>query len=97
MYLKLGFRHIVPEGTDHILFVLGLFFLGITWRKLLAQTTVFTVAHATTLFLSTLSRQSRSRSPSSRWKTYLAPASGPAGWPSCSASGSSTGWGSRAA
>jgi hypothetical protein len=53
MYLRLGFHHIVPEGTDHILFVLGLFFLGITWRKLLAQTTVFTVAHATTLFLST--------------------------------------------
>jgi hypothetical protein len=53
MYLKLGFHHIVPEGTDHILFVLGLFFLGITWRKLLFQTSVFTVAHATTLFLST--------------------------------------------
>jgi hypothetical protein len=53
MYLRLGFHHIVPEGTDHILFVLGLFFLGITWRKLLAQTTVFTIAHATTLFLST--------------------------------------------
>jgi len=53
MYLRLGFHHIVPEGTDHILFVLGLFFLGITWRKLLSQTTVFTVAHATTLFLST--------------------------------------------
>ncbi len=53
LYLRLGLRHIVPEGTDHILFVLGLFFLGITWRKLLAQTSVFTVAHATTLFLST--------------------------------------------
>jgi hypothetical protein len=53
VYLRLGFHHIVPEGTDHILFVLGLFFLGITWRKLLSQTTVFTVAHATTLFLST--------------------------------------------
>jgi hypothetical protein len=53
LYLRLGFRHIVPEGVDHILFVLGLFFLGITWRKLLSQTTVFTVAHATTLFLST--------------------------------------------
>jgi len=53
MYLHLGFRHIVPEGTDHILFVLGLFFLGITWRKLLFQTTTFTVAHATTLYLST--------------------------------------------
>jgi hypothetical protein len=53
MYLHLGFRHIVPEGTDHILFVLGLFFLGITWRKLLFQTTTFTIAHATTLYLST--------------------------------------------
>jgi hypothetical protein len=53
MYLRLGFKHIVPEGIDHILFVLGLFFLGITWRKLLTQTTVFTIAHATTLFLST--------------------------------------------
>ncbi len=51
-YLRLGFHHIVPEGTDHILFVLGLFFLGLTWRKLIAQTTVFTIAHATTLFLS---------------------------------------------
>lgn len=51
-YLRLGFRHIVPEGADHILFVLALFFLGLTWRKLIAQTTVFTVAHATTLFLS---------------------------------------------
>lgn len=52
-YLKLGFQHIVPGGLDHILFVLGLFFLGISWRKLLSQTTVFTVAHATTLYLST--------------------------------------------
>jgi hypothetical protein len=51
-YLKLGFKHIVPDGLDHILFVLALFFLGQTWRKLVAQTTVFTVAHATTLFLS---------------------------------------------
>lgn len=51
-YLKLGFRHIVPQGLDHILFVLALFFLGLNWRNLIAQTTVFTVAHATTLFLS---------------------------------------------
>lgn len=51
-YLKLGFKHIVPDGRDHILFVLALFFLGQTWRKLVAQTTVFTIAHATTLFLS---------------------------------------------
>jgi hydrogenase/urease accessory protein HupE len=51
-YLRLGFKHIIPEGLDHILFVLALFFLGQTWRKLVAQTTVFTIAHATTLFLS---------------------------------------------
>jgi hydrogenase/urease accessory protein HupE len=51
-YLRLGFKHIVPDGLDHILFVLALFFLGQTWRKLVAQTTVFTIAHATTLFLS---------------------------------------------
>jgi hydrogenase/urease accessory protein HupE len=52
-FLNLGFHHIIPKGTDHILFVLGLFFLGIGWRKLLSQTTVFTIAHGTTLFLST--------------------------------------------
>jgi hypothetical protein len=52
-FLRAGFRHIVPTGADHMLFVLGLFFLGITWRKLLVQTTVFTVAHATTLYLAT--------------------------------------------
>jgi len=51
-YLHLGFRHIVPQGLDHILFVVGLFFLGVSWRKLLTQTTIFTVAHATTLGLS---------------------------------------------
>ena len=52
IYLRLGFRHIIPMGADHILFVLGLFFLGISWRKLVSQTAVFTVAHATTLYLS---------------------------------------------
>jgi hypothetical protein len=52
IYLRLGFHHIVPSGIDHILFVLGLFFLGISWRKLISQTAVFTVAHATTLYLS---------------------------------------------
>jgi len=51
-YLHLGFRHIFPTGADHILFVIGLFFLGISWRKLLTQTTVFTIAHTTTLGLS---------------------------------------------
>lgn len=53
-YLRLGFTHIVPKGLDHILFVLGLFFLSAGWRPLLLQVTTFTVAHTTTLGLSML-------------------------------------------
>jgi hypothetical protein len=51
-YLRLGFNHIVPEGTDHILFVLGLFLLGNRLSPLLWQVTAFTVAHSITLGLS---------------------------------------------
>ncbi len=51
-YLKLGFIHILPAGLDHILFVLGLFFLSTRLRPLLAQVTAFTVAHTATLALS---------------------------------------------
>ncbi|MEQ1647099.1 MAG: HupE/UreJ family protein [Hyphomicrobiaceae bacterium] len=50
-YATLGFTHIVPKGLDHILFVLGLFFLRPAWRPLLAQVTTFTVAHSFTLAL----------------------------------------------
>ena len=50
-YLRLGFIHIVPEGLDHILFVLGLFLLGTRLRPLVWQVTAFTVAHAVTLSL----------------------------------------------
>ncbi len=50
-YLRLGFHHILPLGLDHILFVLGLYFLGAGWRALAAQITTFTLAHTTTLGL----------------------------------------------
>ncbi len=50
-YLRLGFLHIVPEGVDHILFVLGLFLLSAQLRPLVWQVTAFTVAHAATLTL----------------------------------------------
>ena len=50
-YVALGFTHILPKGLDHILFVLGLFFLSVGWRGLLAQVTAFTVAHTLTLGL----------------------------------------------
>lgn len=50
-FLAMGFTHIVPEGLDHILFVLGLFLLGAGLRPLLVQVTCFTVAHSLTLGL----------------------------------------------
>jgi len=51
-WIAVGFQHIVPKGLDHILFILGLFFLAGGWRKLLLQITGFTVAHSLTLGLS---------------------------------------------
>jgi len=52
-YVKLGYEHIVPEGLDHMLFVLGLFLLSTRLRPLLWQISAFTVAHTVTLALST--------------------------------------------
>lgn len=46
-----GFLHVIPEGSDHVLFILGIFLLRRCWRALLSQSLVFTVAHATTLGL----------------------------------------------
>jgi len=50
-YLVLGFTHILPKGTDHILFVLGLFLLSTHFKPLLWQVTAFTIAHSITLGL----------------------------------------------
>ena len=51
IFVKAGFEHIIPQGIDHILFVLGLFYSCITFRALLWQVTAFTVAHSITLIL----------------------------------------------
>lgn len=53
-YIRVGFDHIVPQGLDHILFVLGLFFLSVHLRPLLWQVTAFTLAHTVTLALGAL-------------------------------------------
>ena len=53
-YVGVGFDHIVPQGLDHILFVLGLFFLALRLRPLLWQVTAFTLAHTVTLALGAL-------------------------------------------
>jgi hydrogenase/urease accessory protein HupE len=50
-YLKLGYTHILPKGTDHILFVLGIFLLSTRLKPVLLQVTAFTIAHTITLAL----------------------------------------------
>lgn len=50
-YVKLGFLHIIPEGLDHILFVLGLVLVARRTKDLLSQVSAFTVAHSLTLGL----------------------------------------------
>jgi hypothetical protein len=50
-YINIGFVHILPNGLDHILFILGLFLFSGHWRPLLWQVTMFTVAHTITLGL----------------------------------------------
>jgi hypothetical protein len=49
-----GFLHVLPEGLDHILFVLGLFLLSRGWKPLLLQVSTFTLAHSVTLVMATL-------------------------------------------
>jgi hydrogenase/urease accessory protein HupE len=51
-YLRLGFTHIVPNGIDHILFVLGIYFLSRRVKSVLLQVSAFTIAHSITLGLS---------------------------------------------
>uniref|UniRef100_UPI003F6B5A8C HupE/UreJ family protein n=1 Tax=Yoonia sp. TaxID=2212373 RepID=UPI003F6B5A8C len=53
-YIPVGFDHIVPKGLDHILFVLGLFFLAARFRPLILQVSLFTLAHTITLALAAL-------------------------------------------
>lgn len=51
-YLKLGYTHIIPQGFDHILFVVGLCLLSNKMKVILWQATAFTVAHSITLAMS---------------------------------------------
>jgi hydrogenase/urease accessory protein HupE len=49
--IKRGFVHVIPEGLDHILFVLGVFLMTRKWKPLVLQISTFTVAHTLTLWL----------------------------------------------
>lgn len=46
-----GFRHVIPLGLDHLLFILGLFLLAPRLKPLLGQSLLFTMAHSITLAL----------------------------------------------
>ncbi len=50
-YIYQGFIHILPQGLDHILFVLALFLLATKTSTLLWQVSAFTLAHTITLAL----------------------------------------------
>ncbi|VAW66979.1 Membrane protein [hydrothermal vent metagenome] len=51
-YIVAGFDHIIPQGLDHILFILGIFLLSTKLKTLAWQATMFTLAHSITLSLS---------------------------------------------
>jgi hypothetical protein len=51
LYITIGVRHILPDGLDHILFVLAIFLASVRLRALVIQISAFTVAHTATLAL----------------------------------------------
>jgi len=51
-FLDYGYRHVIPEGWDHVLFIAALCFLSFAWRPLLTQSLVFTLGHTLTLAFS---------------------------------------------
>jgi len=53
-WIRLGFRHIIPDGLDHVLFILGVFLLLPRWKPLLTQSLIFTLAHSLTLGLAVI-------------------------------------------
>lgn len=51
-YVRLGYNHIIPQGLDHILFVVGLCLISKNLKTIIWQATAFTVAHSITLAMS---------------------------------------------
>lgn len=51
-FLDYGYRHVIPEGWDHVLFIAALCCLSFAWRPLLTQSLIFTLGHTLTLGLS---------------------------------------------
>ena len=53
-WVQKGFHHVLPKGTDHMLFILGLFLLLPKWKPMMGQSLLFTLAHSITLAIAVL-------------------------------------------
>ena len=49
-FFRVGVAHIL-SGPDHILFILSLLLVFVSWKDILKLTSVFTLAHSITLIL----------------------------------------------
>ncbi|MBL8886333.1 MAG: HupE/UreJ family protein [Phycisphaerales bacterium] len=50
-FVRMGAEHVVPDGLDHMLFILGLYLASPRLKSLLILVTMFTLAHSVTLTL----------------------------------------------
>lgn len=53
-FLGTGYKHILPLGLDHILFITCLFFIAKSHKQLIAYSLIFTLAHSITLGLAVI-------------------------------------------
>ncbi|MGJ8672879.1 HupE/UreJ family protein [Rubritalea sp.] len=51
-FVQYGYRHVLPNGWDHVLFIAALCCLSFAWRPLLEQSLIFTLGHSITMALS---------------------------------------------
>lgn len=54
LYFTIGFKHILPYGLDHIMFILSLVLLSPNLKQLFFQSAAFTAGHCITLALAML-------------------------------------------
>ncbi len=51
-YFKLGFAHIIPQGIDHVLFIIAICLINTKLKTVIYQASAFTLAHTIALALS---------------------------------------------
>jgi len=49
--LVIGFKHVIPDGLDHILFIIGICLTASSVRQLLLKSLIFTITHALSMAL----------------------------------------------